>query len=280
MPADRVPKVVSVGRVKVGGGNPLVLIAGPCVIESESLALRVAGAIKKLSSRLSIPFIFKSSYDKANRTSINSFRGPGLEEGLRILRKVKEEIGVPVLSDVHSPEEAREAADVLDAIQIPAFLSRQTDLLKAAGRTGKPVNVKKGQFLAPWDIGRVVEKISSTGNRNILLTERGFSFGYNNLVADMRSLVVMRTFGYPVIFDASHSVQLPGGKGHSSGGEIQFIAPLARAASAVGIDGLFIEVHPSPERALSDGANSLRISDLPALLEQIKEISKVVSSGH
>jgi len=280
MGGARAPKVVSIGHVRVGGGNPLVLIAGPCVIESESLALRVAGAIKKLSLRMSIPFIFKSSYDKANRTSENSFRGPGLKEGLRILRKVKEEIGVPVLSDVHSPEEADEAAEVLDAIQIPAFLSRQTDLLKAAGRTGKPVNVKKGQFLAPWDMGRVLEKISSTGNRKILLTERGFSFGYNNLVADMRSLVVMRTFGYPVIFDASHSVQLPGGKGHSSGGERHFIAPLARAASAVGIDGLFLEVHPSPDRALSDGENSLRLSDLPALLEQVKDISRVVSGGH
>lgn len=275
-------KGIIVGKqIRIGGGNPCVLICGPCVIEGESFVLRVAEAVKKITVRLNIPFIFKSSYYKANRTSGRSFRGPGVKDGLTILRKVREKIGVPVLSDIHCREEVEEAAEVLDIIQIPAFLCRQTDLLEAVGRTDRVVNVKKGQFLAPWDMARVAEKIASMGNDKILLTERGFSFGYNNLVADMRSLAIMRGLGYPVVFDASHSVQIPGGKGRASGGERHFIPHLSRAAAAVGIDGLFLEVHPDPDRALSDGPNSLRLGDLSRMMEDVRDIDFVIKkNGH
>lgn len=267
---------VTAGNIKIGGDNPLVLIAGPCVIEDERRTLGLAEKIKEITAKLGIPFVFKASYDKANRTSIDSFRGPGLVEGLKILARVKKNIGVPVISDVHEIKEIKPASEVLDVLQIPAFLCRQTDLLVSAGRTGKTVNIKKGQFLSPGDMSAVVKKIKSAGNSNIILTERGSSFGYNNLVVDMRSLVVMREMGVPLVFDATHSVQLPGGKGNSSGGDRRFIAPLSRAAAAVGIDGLFLEVHESPEEALCDGPNSLRLSDLKLLLAQVLAISEKV----
>jgi len=268
--------VVEVGDIKIGGNNPFVLIAGPCVIESEKLALEVASFVKRICDGLEIPYIFKSSYDKANRTSIRSFRGPGLEKGIKVLAKVKEEVGVPVLSDVHLPEEAEVAGEVLDVLQIPAFLCRQTDLVLAVARIGKPVNVKKGQFLAPYDVKYIIEKIESVGNRKILLTERGTTFGYNNLVVDFRSLPIMKETGYPVVFDATHSVQLPGGRGGSSGGDRRFVPFLARAAIAVGIDALFMEVHPEPDRALSDGPNMLPLDDLENLLAVLKEIDAIV----
>ena len=260
----------------MGGGFPLVLIAGPCVIEGEEEALIVAQRLKEVTQKAGVPFIFKASYDKANRSSLSSYRGPGLREGLRIFRRIREEINVPILSDVHSTDEAVEAAQELDVLQIPAFLCRQTALLMAAAKTGKPINVKKGQFLSPWDMGNVVEKIASTGNEQILLTERGVSFGYNNLVTDMRSLVVMRNLSYPVVFDATHSVQLPGAAGDSSGGEREFIPYLARGAVAVGCDAVFCEVHPDPERALCDGPNSLRLEELAGFLQQIKKVDEVV----
>jgi 2-dehydro-3-deoxyphosphooctonate aldolase (KDO 8-P synthase) len=269
-------KEIRVGKVKIGGNNPLVVIAGPCVIESEALTLKNAKILKEMTSSLKMPFIFKSSYDKANRTSIDSFRGPGLKEGLRILRKIKEDVGVPVLSDVHSVEEIKEAAKVLDIIQIPAFLSRQTDLILAAARTGRAVNIKKGQFLAPWDMKHVIKKAESTGNRKIILTERGVSFGYNNLVSDFRSILIMKEFGYPVIYDATHSVQIPAGRGDSSGGERGFIPHLSMAAVACGADGLFMEVHEEPDKALSDGPNMLKLSTLKKLLKDIIEIEKAV----
>ncbi len=267
---------VSVGNLVFGGNRPLVLIAGPCAIENEGLTLRIAGYLKQLCTELGVGLVFKASYDKANRTSVDSFRGPGMDEGLRILQKVKDEFELPVLSDVHGESQVQAAAQVLDIIQIPAFLSRQTDLLVAAGRTGKVVNVKKGQFLAPWDMANAVGKVESTGNSNILLTERGASFGYNNLVTDMRSLVIMREIGFPVIYDATHSVQLPGGSGTSSGGQRQFVAPLSRAAVAAGIDGLFWEVHENPEQALCDGPNSLPLQNLRGMLEQMLAIDAVV----
>jgi len=267
---------VIVGNVKIGGDNPLVLIAGPCVIEDEKSTLLLAEKIKELAAEAGIPFVFKASYDKANRTSIDSFRGPGLDEGLKILARVKKDMGIPVISDVHQTKEIESAAEVLDVLQIPAFLCRQTDLLVAAARTGKAVNVKKGQFLAPDDMRSVVEKMKSVDNLNIILTERGSSFGYNNLVVDMRSLIIMRDMGVPVVFDATHSVQLPGGKGNSSGGDRRFAAPLSRAAAAVGIDGLFLEVHQSPEDALCDGPNSLGVSDLKKLLAQVLDITENV----
>ncbi|OGW61441.1 MAG: 3-deoxy-8-phosphooctulonate synthase [Nitrospirae bacterium RBG_16_64_22] len=267
---------VACGSVVVGGGGPLALIAGPCVIESEEHAWRMAGRLKETAEREGFPFIFKASYDKANRSSIRSFRGPGLAEGLRILGRIREGLGVPVLSDVHRFEEIGPAAAVLDVIQVPAFLCRQTDFLLEAARTGRTVNVKKGQFMAPWDIGNVVEKIASTGNGKILLTERGASFGYNNLVADMRSLVVLRRTGYPVVFDATHSVQLPGGAGDRSAGDREFAAPLARAAAAVGIDALFLEVHDDPDQALSDGPNMVRLDRLPFLLREVRAVDKAL----
>src|SRR3989338_7439938 len=241
---------INVQKIKIGDKNPLVLIAGPCVIESEKLCLDTAKKIKDIALKLDIPFIFKSSFDKANRLSIDSYRGPGLKKGLEILSKVKQKIKVPVLSDIHCQKEIEEAAKILDIIQIPAFLCRQTDIVVAAAKTGKVVNIKKGQFLAPWDISPIIKKIESAGNRSILITERGVSFGYNNLVTDFRALAIMRQFGYPVIYDATHSVQLPGGRGVSSGGERQFIGGLSRAAVAFGCDGLFLEAHPYPEKAL------------------------------
>jgi len=271
-----VSKIVKIKDISIGGHHPLVLIAGPCVIESEQTSLETARAIKKITKELKIAFIFKSSYDKANRTSLTSFRGPGLESGLKILGRVKEELEIPVTSDVHCREEVKRAAEVLDVIQIPAFLSRQTDLFLEIGQTGKVVNVKKGQFLAPDDMGNIVEKIRSTGNENILLTERGSSFGYHNLVVDMRSLPRMKKFGYPVIFDATHSVQLPAGQGKSSGGERQFVSPLARAAVAAGCDGLFLEVHPRPDEALCDGPNMISLDELKTLLEEVQKIDEIV----
>ena len=262
--------------VVVGGGGPLALIAGPCVIESEDHAWRMAERLKETAEREGFPFIFKASYDKANRSSIRSFRGPGLAEGLRILGRIREGLGVPVLSDVHRFEEIGPASAVLDVIQVPAFLCRQTDFLLEAARTGKTVNIKKGQFMAPWDIGNAVEKIVTTGNEKILLTERGASFGYNNLVADMRSLVVLRRTGYPVVFDATHSVQLPGGAGDRSAGDREFAAPLARAATAVGIDALFLEVHDDPDQALSDGPNMVRLDRLSSLLREVRAVDRAL----
>lgn len=259
----------------IGSGNPLVLIAGPCVIESKELVFNTAMAIKLIAGELNIPYIFKSSYKKANRTNINSFTGIGDEEALQILANVKKELGIPVLTDVHSIEEVNKAAEIVDILQIPAFLSRQTDLLIAAGKTGKIVNVKKGQFLAPEDMKHVAEKIASSGNNRIMLTERGSSFGYHNLVVDMRALIIMKEFGYPVVMDATHSVQLPG-KGNISGGEPKFIKPLAKAAAAVGIDALFLEVHPNPKEALSDSESQLPLNELKDLLIDIKAIDKIV----
>lgn len=268
-------KQVTVGSVTFGGSLPLVLISGPCAIENEALTLRIAERLKRIAGQLGCGLIFKASYDKANRTSVTSFRGPGLEEGLRILQKVKEEFELPVLSDVHDVSQVAAAAEVLDVLQIPAFLSRQTDLLVAVGETGKPVNLKKGQFLAPWDIEHGIKKIESTGNRQILLTERGASFGYNNLVTDMRSLVIMRETGYPVIFDATHSVQLPGGAGGVSSGQRQYVGALSRAAAATGIDGLFWEVHENPDQALCDGPNSLPLDRVKPLLEKVLAIDAI-----
>lgn len=267
---------VSIGSITIGAGHPLVLIAGPCAIEGESFMLDVATRLRDIAAKAGVPFIFKSSYDKANRTSIHSYRGPSLLEGLEILRKIKEVVGVPLLSDVHAVEEVGPAAEVLDIVQIPAFLCRQTDLVVAAAKTGKPVNVKKGQFLAPWDTQNIVEKIRSVGNEDVLLTERGASFGYNNLVADMRSLVIMRSFDVPVVFDATHSVQLPGGAGTASSGQREFVPYLARAAVATGCDALFMEIHPDPDHAPSDGPNMLRLEDLPALLTQVTQIDRIV----
>jgi 2-dehydro-3-deoxyphosphooctonate aldolase (KDO 8-P synthase) len=271
-----VSKGIHIKGITVGGGAPLVLIAGPCVIEGEAFTLSLAKQLQEITRSLPIPLIFKASYDKANRTSISSNRGPGLVAGLRILQRVKDETGLPVLSDVHSVGEVPKAAEVLDVIQIPAFLCRQTDLLVEAGRTGKPINVKKGQFLAPWDMAHVVEKITSTGNKQILLTERGTSFGYNNLVSDMKALPLMRGLGYPVVYDATHSVQLPGGAGKASGGNRELIPYLARAAVGAGVDGIFFEVHPNPEQALSDGANSLMLDALSPLLAQLTAIDRIV----
>ena len=275
-------RTVRVGPVTLGGGAPLALIGGPCAIESEAHALAMAERLRAATEAAGVPFVYKSSYDKANRSSVRSYRGPGLREGLRILRRVKEAVGVPVLSDVHAVEEVEAAAEVLDVLQVPAFLCRQTDLVVACGRTGKPVNVKKGQFVAPADMGNVVEKLRSTGTEAILLTERGASFGYNNLVVDFRSLPIMRGLGYPVVFDATHSVQLPGGAGDRSGGERQYVPALARAAVAVGVDALFMEIHEDPDRAmpdgqpLSDGPNMLRLDDLPRLLRELTAIRAAV----
>jgi len=264
------------GNVKIGANRPLVLIAGPCVIENEAATLRHAERLLTICNGLSIPLIFKASYDKANRTSITAFRGPGLREGLAILRKVKDALGLPVLSDIHSIEQIAPASEVLDVMQIPAFLCRQTDLLIAAAKSGRIINVKKGQFLAPWDMKNVAGKISASGNENIILTERGASFGYNNLVVDMRSFPVMRATGYPVVFDATHSVQLPGGQGDSSGGQREFVEYLSRAAVATGIDGIFMEVHEDPDSALCDGPNSIPLGELPALLKTLKALDFVV----
>jgi 2-dehydro-3-deoxyphosphooctonate aldolase (KDO 8-P synthase) len=271
-------KLVKIGAVEVGAGRPLAVIAGPCVIESRDSALTHAARLKEAADRVGVPFIFKSSYDKANRSSANSYRGPGLERGLEILAEVKNTVGVAVLTDVHEKEQVAPAKEIIDILQIPAFLCRQTDFVIAVAESGRVVNVKKGQFLAPWDMANVAQKILSTGNDQILLTERGVSFGYNNLISDMRSLVVMRELGYPVVFDATHSLQLPGGLGHASGGERKFIPHLARAGVAVGIDALFMEVHQDPDRALSDGPNSLALADIEGLLRVVKEIDAIAKA--
>jgi 2-dehydro-3-deoxyphosphooctonate aldolase (KDO 8-P synthase) len=262
----------------VGPDRPFFLIAGPCVIESEALVMDVAGRMKELTSRLGIPYVFKASFDKANRSSKASFRGPGLEEGLRILAEVRSRIGVPVLTDVHEDTPMAEVASVVDVLQTPAFLCRQTNFILNVARQGKPVNVKKGQFLSPWEMTNVVEKARSTGNEQILVCERGFSFGYNNLVSDMRSLAVMRATGAPVVFDATHSVQLPGGQGSASGGQREFVPVLARAAVAAGVSGVFMETHPDPARALSDGPNAWPLDRMASLLEVLKEIDAAVKA--
>lgn len=259
-------------------GNGFSLLAGPCVMESMDHCLRMAESIQKITADLGIPYVFKASFDKANRSSVSSFRGPGLDGGLRIMDAIKEKLGLPVISDVHTPEQIAAAGTVLDALQIPAFLSRQTDMLIEAGKTGKPVCVKKGQFLAPWDMQHAIEKVESTGNSNIMLMERGASFGYNNLVSDMRSLAIMRGFGTPVIFDATHSAQLPGGQGSTSGGDRQMAILLARAACAAGVDGLFLEVHDQPEKALCDGPNMIPLDELSALLRLVRDIDQLVSA--
>ncbi len=266
-------KGVRVGRdLTTGGSAPLVFIGGPCVIESEAHALKMARALAGICRTIGVPYIFKASYDKANRSSADSFRGPGLKEGLRILQAIKDETGVPVLSDIHEPAQAEAAGRVLDVLQIPAFLCRQTDLLTAAGRAGRPVNIKKGQFLSPSDIHHAIEKVRAAGNPDVLVTERGTTFGYQNLVVDFRSLVVMRAFGCPIVMDATHAVQLPGGEGHRSGGEPVFIPALARAAVAVGVDALFCEVHDNPAAALSDGANALALTRVEPLLKAVLRI--------
>ncbi len=265
-------QLVDIGTFKVGQGQRPFLIAGPCVIESEQLVMDTAGQVAELTKTLGIPYIFKSSFDKANRTSIKSFRGPGIKEGLAILKKVKDHFVLPILTDVHTEEQATEAGKVVDVLQIPAFLCRQTDLLIAAAQTGKVVNVKKGQFLSPIEIGNAVKKVEECGNRRILLTERGSSFGYNNLVVDMRSFPILRNFGYPVVFDATHSVQLPGGGGTKSSGQREFVEPLACAAAGAGVDGFFMEVHPNPDEALSDGPNMVPLHQLKSLLERIMRI--------
>ena len=272
------PPEVCVGSLTFGGGTPFVLIAGPCVIEDRDSALRHAEALSSLTTRLHVPFVYKSSYDKANRSSHASFRGLGMEEGLSILAEVKRELGVPLLTDVHTPQEVAATAEVVDILQIPAFLCRQTDLLLAAGHSRRSVNIKKGQFLAPSDMEYVAQKVASTGNRRILLTERGASFGYHNLVSDMRSLPILAGCGYPVVYDATHSVHLPGGRGPMSGGQREFIPPLARAAVAVGIDGLFMEVHEEPERALSDSATVFPLARLESLLHTLVDLDRVVKS--
>jgi 2-dehydro-3-deoxyphosphooctonate aldolase (KDO 8-P synthase) len=264
--------LVDIGSFKVGQGQRPFLIAGPCVIESEQLAMETAGQIAEIAKSLGIPYVFKSSFDKANRTSIKSYRGPGVVEGLAVLARVKKHIGVPVLTDVHTEVQATEAGKVVDMLQIPAFLCRQTDLLIAAAKTGKVVNVKKGQFLSPLEMGNAVKKIEECGNRRIVLTERGSSFGYNNLVVDMRSFPILRTFGYPVVFDATHSVQLPGGGGTKSSGQREFVEPLACAAAGAGVDGFFMEVHPNPDEALSDGPNMVPLHQLKSLLERVMRI--------
>ncbi len=267
---------VEIGTIRIGQGNPLVLIAGPCVIEAPDITFEIARNLKQITTDLDIPFIFKASYDKANRTSINSYRGPGIQEGLSLLSRIKTSLDVPILSDVHQIEEIESAAEVLDVLQIPAFLCRQTDFILEVSRTNKPVNIKKGQFLAPWDMANVAGKITSTGNKKLLFTERGAMFGYNNLVVDFRSIKIMQDIGWPVIFDATHSVQLPGGTGTSSGGQREFAPILARAGVAAGADGLFIEVHTQPDKALCDGPNSMKLDDLPAFLKQIKKIRAAI----
>ncbi len=272
-------KEINIAGAKIGGNNHPLIIAGPCVIENEDVTLHTAQRLKDICGRTRLPFVFKCSYDKANRTSIKSFRGPGIEKGLRILSDIKSKLNIPVISDVHSIAEVKPASEVLDALQIPAFLCRQTDLISAAAKTGKPVNIKKGQFLAPWDVKNIIEKFTAEGNHNLFITERGASFGYNNLVIDFRAFPIMRSFGYPVIFDVTHSLQLPGGQGASSGGQREFAEPLARAAVAVGVDGLFFEVHPEPEKALCDGPNMIKLDDVLNLLKTIKSLHQVIKGS-
>ena len=266
-------------NIEVSNDAPLILIAGPCVMESETLAQEVAGTIKEITNEYKIPYIFKSSFDKANRTSLHSYRGPGIEDGLRILQSVKDKINVPVLTDVHEDTPLDEVAAVVDVLQTPAFLCRQTNFILKVAAQNKPVNIKKGQFLSPWDMENVVKKAKSQGNNNILVCERGYSFGYNNLVSDMRSLVIMKETKCPVIFDATHSLQLPGGKGNVSDGQKEYIQPLSRAATAVGIAGIFIETHPDPDNALSDGPNSLPLNELKPLLEQLSAIDDLIKTN-
>lgn len=268
-------KEIIINKVKIGGSNPLVLIAGPCVIESEKILFLCAEKLLELTGRMKIPFIFKASYDKANRSSVDSYRGPGFKNGLKLLDKLKKEFKIPVTSDVHCREEIKEASEVLDMLQIPALLSRQTDFIVSAAKTKKIINVKKGQFLAPWEMKNVVSKIESAGNKNIILTERGTSFGYNNLVVDMRSLPCLRQTGYPVVFDATHSVQLPGGLGKSSSGQREFVPFLSKSAVGCGCDGIFMEVHVNPDKALCDGPNMLAIKDLSPLLEELMAIDEL-----
>lgn len=272
--------IVKIGHFKIGLDQPLFLIAGPCVIESEQLALETAGQLQEMTTSLGIPFIYKSSFDKANRTSSKSFRGLGLAKGLQILQKVQQQVGVPVLTDVHEDSPLDELADVIDVFQTPAFLCRQTNFMQKVAKVGKPVNVKKGQFLSPWEMKHVVEKLKETGNQQIMVCERGVSFGYNNLVSDMRSLAIMRETDCPVVFDATHSVQLPGGQGAASGGCREFVPVLARAAVAAGVSGVFMETHPKPDEALSDGPNMVPLSKMKALLTQLVAIDQLVKNNH
>ena len=269
-------KEIKIGNINIGGANPLVFIAGPCVIENKESTLAIAKELRKISEDQNISLIFKSSYDKANRTSIKSFRGPGIKEGLEILGEVKKETGLPVISDVHTVEEAKRAGTVLDVLQIPAFLCRQTDIIAAAAETGRAVNIKKGQFLAPHDVKNILDKAASSGNRDILITERGVSFGYNNLIVDMRSIPILKSYGYPVIYDATHSVQLPGGQGVTSGGQREFIEPLSRAAVSAGCDAVFMEVHKDPNSAPCDGPNMLRLEDFTGLVRRLIQLNHLV----
>src|SRR3984885_2883357 len=275
---SRSPVRFSIGDISLGTGAPLFLIAGPCVIESETHAMSMAERLAKVARALKVPLIFKASYDKANRSSVGSFRGPGLKEGLRILARIKSATGLPILTDVHEVPHVAAVAEVADVLQIPAFLSRQTDLLVAVGKSGRVANIKKGQFLSPWDVANAAEKVSSTGNEKIILTERGSSFGYQNLVVDMRSFPIMRKLGYPLVFDVTHSVQLPGGEGKSSGGQPEFIEPVARAGTAMGVDGLFLEVHDNPTKALSDGSNALALEQFEPLLRKLKKLHETSRS--
>lgn len=268
---------IRIDNIKAGGTNQPLIIAGPCVIENEDITFHTAKRLKDICYAIGLPLVFKSSYDKANRSSLSSYRGIGLDKGLRILSEIRNRFNIPVISDIHSREEIRPAAEVLDMLQLPAFLCRQTDLIVAASNTGKPVNIKKGQFLAPWDVKNIIDKFISTGNQNLFLTERGTSFGYNNLVVDFRGLPIMRAFGYPVIFDVTHSLQLPGGLGSSSGGQREFTGPFARAAVAVGVDGLFMEVHPDPDKAPCDGPNMIKLDDVEKLLTDVKAIYNLLS---
>jgi 2-dehydro-3-deoxyphosphooctonate aldolase (KDO 8-P synthase) len=269
-------KQIQIGTLRIGGGSPLFMIAGPCVIENEAHARMMAERLAEIAATASVPLIFKASFDKANRTSLSSYRGPGLKDGLAILGRIKRDLGVVVLTDIHEPAQAEPVAEVCDVIQIPAFLSRQTDLLLAAARTGRVINLKKGQFLSPWDMAHAVEKVASVGNDNVILTERGASFGYQNLVVDMRSIPIMKKTGCPVVLDVTHAVQLPGAAGNASGGQPEFIEPLARAGVAAGADGVFLEVHDAPERALSDGSNALQLDRLPALLAKLAPLAALV----
>ena len=271
---DKVKKVKITDDITIGN-DKIFLIAGPCVIESEDLVMEVAGKMKEITDKLGIQYVFKASFDKANRSSISSFRGPGLEKGLEILSRVKSKYDIALATDIHEPYQCKEAAIVIDLLQIPAFLSRQTDLLVAAAETGKAVNIKKGQFLAPWDMKNVVKKFQEVGNENIMLCERGASFGYNNLVVDMRGLLEMRKFGYPIVFDATHSVQIPGGQGETSGGNRAYVYPLARAAVSVGVDGIFAEVHPDPDKGLSDGPNMLKLDKVEEILTKLLKYDKL-----
>jgi 2-dehydro-3-deoxyphosphooctonate aldolase (KDO 8-P synthase) len=272
-------KEISIGNIKIGGNNPFVFIGGPCVIETEELTSYICEELKKICSEIEIPFIFKTSYDKANRSSVKSYRGPGLKKGIEILKKIKEKYHIPITTDVHCTAQIEEVSEIVDIIQIPAFLSRQTDLLIEAGKTNKVVNVKKGQFLSPYEVKNIIEKIESTGNKKILITERGTFFGYNNLVVDFRSLPIIRSFGYPVIFDATHSVQTPGGLGSASGGNSEFVPYLAKSAIACGCDGIFMEVHPQPHKALSDSKSMINLSEVKPLLETLKKIYLALKNG-